>query len=60
MSYTYGTWLEAVDDILLDRASLTSFDLEIDYSFSWAYEIGKSPTQAAIEALFDVEIELLR
>jgi len=52
----FQAWLASVDSILLDRASLLHDDLD-EYDFSLAYRMGYSPTLAAIEALFDINIE---
>ena len=49
-------WLDAVDSILLDRASLIHDDLD-NYDFEFAYRCGFSPMYAAIEALFDINLE---
>lgn len=52
----YPKWIEAVDSILLDRASITSDDID-NYDWIASYLHSDSPTRAAIEGLFDVNIE---
>ena len=57
MYENYYEWLDAVDSVLLDRASLLTDDLAECFDFSEAYDAGHSPTRAAIESLFDVNLD---
>ena len=56
----YYEWLDAVDNILLERTMISSDDLMEDYSFPAAYDDGRSPVYAAIESLFDIDLEDVR
>ena len=53
---TFATWILEVDSILLDRM-MTTFDAYSDYDFERAfYTLDKTPLEAAIEAVFDVDL----
>ncbi len=52
---TYEQWLNDVDNILLDRTMAVSEQYP-DFDFKGAYEDSILPTQAAIEAIFNVSI----
>ena len=55
---TFDQWMNKVDWILLLTVKLAVVNLHHTYDFKGAYEEDVSPKQAAIEAAFDVSIEL--
>ncbi|KKM64822.1 hypothetical protein LCGC14_1497450 [marine sediment metagenome] len=55
---SYREWFYHVDHCLLGRASIVASDIDVnDYDFKDAYMRGKSPKRAAIESLFNVDLD---
>ena len=52
---TFEQWMDTVESILWETGNHPD---DQRYDFQGAYEYGTSPIQAAIEALFDVSIDL--
>ena len=54
--WTYEEWLDKVDFWLTDRSMMTH-DCIDTYDFESAYNDKKSPLRAAIESLFDIDLD---